>query len=272
MHLKITNNVLTVFILSTCSLTSAGPVVGNAARQASNYTPFPYSPTDKSLSLSSTVFIRVEGPESTVFDGIVTSGPRNITATPQGESGLITFYCDGTNREANPKPGNTCVDALDAASKAHDFTYEAIYDNDYQDVYFNSIGNIPGTNQGYWGLLWNYQVPQYGIGMTLSGCQQEVQTGDEVLYAFLSDSNSQNTQYLKVLPRKFNVEKGGEYAVKVVNGMNGSVVAGAVIDGATTNDDGIAVLKFPHTGTYKYKATKVGNYVRSEQVTATVSE
>lgn len=65
------------------------------------------------------------------------------------------------------------------------------------------------------------------------------------------------------------MKAGGSAGVKVSDGMSGAVVAGARVHGVTTDVNGMATLKFPHTGTFKYKATRSGD-VRSAQVTVVV--
>jgi hypothetical protein len=58
------------------------------------------------------VNVRVEAPESTVFEGTVTTHGREVTAETGG-----THLCDGTNGNNNPLPGPTCTSALDDASR-----------------------------------------------------------------------------------------------------------------------------------------------------------
>ena len=41
------------------------------------------------------------------------------------------------------------------------------------------------TGNDFWGILVNYQISKYGLGLMLSGCQQEVVTGDNVLWAVI---------------------------------------------------------------------------------------
>ena len=65
------------------------------------------------------VNLRIEGPEKTIFEGpIITRGHR-VTTFSGG-----THLCDGTNNFANPSPGPNCISALDDASKLAHFPFD----------------------------------------------------------------------------------------------------------------------------------------------------
>lgn len=64
--------------------------------------------------------------------------------------------------------------------------------------------------------------------------------------------------------------KGGSASFKVYDGLSGVVVPGATLDGVTSDSKGMVTLKFPTSGTSKYKATRSGD-VRSGQVIVTVT-
>jgi len=87
----------------------------------------------------------------------------------------------------------------------------------------------------------------------VGGCQQETKKGDQVLWAF--DAFSKN-YFLKVSPAELVVKRGDTRSVTVTDGMSGVPIAGAVIDGATTDANGVATLTFPTKGGYSYKATR----------------
>lgn len=65
------------------------------------------------------VNLRIEGLDHTIYEAPILTYGHNIT-TPSGG----THHCDGTNLNANPKPGPTCTSALDNASKLWKFPYD----------------------------------------------------------------------------------------------------------------------------------------------------
>ncbi|KAI4121692.1 MAG: hypothetical protein LQ338_006223 [Usnochroma carphineum] len=194
------------------------------------------------MCIRSIVNLRIEGAANTIYEAPILSGPRNIT-TPSGG----THHCDGTNLNANPTPGNTCTDALDAASKLLKFPYDGTYSSSFDDFFITSISTTTQTATQFWGLLLNYQFTPVG------GCQQEVKPGDNVLWAF-DAFNKQH--FLKVEPEVLVVKKGGSKVVTVTDGSTGVTIQGAVINGVTTDANGKATLTFPKAGAFQYKATR----------------
>lgn len=191
---------------------------------------------------SSIVNLRIEGATNTIYEAPILSGPRNVT-TPSGG----THKCDGTNLGANPAPGNTPTDALDAASKLAKFPFDGTYSTTFDDFFITSIGTSTQTSTQFWGLLVNYQFTEVG------GCQQEVKAGDNVLWAFDAFSK---TYFLKVTPDYLAVKQGSSRTITVTDGTTGVAVQGAVIDGVTTDANGKATLTFPNAGVFQYKATR----------------
>ena len=207
-------------------------------------------------SYRSIVNLRIEGLTNTIYEAPILSGPRNIT-TPSGG----THHCDGTNGGANLAPGNTCTDALDAASKLLNFPYDGDYFASFDDYLITSISTTTQTSTMFWGLLLNYQFTPVG------GCQQEVKAGDQVLWAF----DAFNKQYfLKVTPSVLAVKKGSSKQVTVTDGTTGIPIAGAVIDGVTTDANGVATLTFPKIGAFTYKATR-DDSIRSNALAVVVA-
>ncbi|KAL8938108.1 MAG: hypothetical protein Q9216_004065 [Gyalolechia sp. 2 TL-2023] len=191
---------------------------------------------------SSIVNLRIEGATNTIYEAPILSGPRNVTTPSAG-----THKCDGTNNGANPSPGNTCTDALDAASKLLKFPFDGTYSTTFDDFFITSIGTSTQTASQFWGLLLNYQFTPVG------GCQQQVQRGDDVLWAFDAFSK---THFLKVTPDALVVKKGGSRTVTVRDGLTGGAIEGAVINGVMTDADGKAKLSFLKSGVFEFKATR----------------
>ena len=113
----------------------------------------------------------------------------------------------------------------------------------------------------FWGLLVNFQFTPVG------GCQFEVKAGDQVLWAFDAFSKS---YFLKVNPAYLAVKQGSTKTVKVTDGSTGAAIAGAVIDGVTTEANGNAALTFGKKGVFKYKAEK-SDAIRSNALVVLVA-
>lgn len=216
----------------------------------------PSSPSTDTLTTRSIVNLRIEGASETIYEAPILSGPRNIT-TPSGG----THKCDGTNLNANPNPGNTPTDALDAASKLLKFPYDGTYSDTFDDYFITSISTSTQTDSQFWGLLVNYQFTPVG------GCQQEVKAGDNVLWAFDAFNKA---HFLKATPDLLLVKKGSRKEITVTDGSTGAAIQGAVIGGVTTDADGKATLTFPKTGAFQFKATRADS-LRSNAVRVIVT-
>ncbi|MCJ1390283.1 hypothetical protein MMC18_003141 [Xylographa bjoerkii] len=201
------------------------------------------------------VNLRIEGETSTFYEAPIISGPRNITTASGG-----THLCDGTNLNANPKPGNTPTDALDAASKLAGFTYDGTFDAEFDDFFITRISTSAETSTMFWGLLVNFQFTPVG------GCQFETKLGDNVLWAFDAFNK---VYFLKVEPEAALVKVGESLTVTVTDGTTGVVVPGAEIDGVVTNAAGMATLTFAHVGVFRFKATR-SDSLRSNALTVAV--
>ena len=256
----------------------------NCTNAASQTTAYP-------ASSSNIVNLRIEGDNTTYFEGPIKSGPRNIsiniietnavqgpplTDTDLAQGPTPPFPCDGLNGGANPKPGNTPTCALDAAAKAKGFTYDGSSDADLEDYYITRIftSDANNFNNRYWGTVVNYKVSTYPEGITLSGCQQEVNTGDEVLWAFIpvppGTNDVSKVPFLKLTPTAVTVKKGKGFVVTVTNGRTGLAVKDASVDGVHTDANGKATLYLFNTGVFQYKAHQTGS-VRSNVMNVTVT-
>lgn len=200
------------------------------------------SQIDMMMHSSNLVNLRIEGPDKTIYEAPIFSGPRKITTASGG-----THHCDGTNDGANPTPGNTPTDALDAASKFAKFPFDGTFTDTFDDFFITSIGTSTQTATQFWGLLVNYQFTPVG------GCQFEVKPGDDVLWAFDAFNK---VSFLKVTPSEITTKKGQTQTVTVTDGSTGAPAQGALIDGVTTDANGKATLTFPKRGVFEYKATR----------------
>lgn len=233
---------------------------------------------------SNTVNIRIEANVSTLYEGPITSGPRNITGVEGNE--LVTVPCNGQGAGSNPgkPPGNTPVDALDAVARLRGFTYNGSFDGEFNDFDIDRISFAEDWNNEnftyiqFWGLLVNYQIPQFGEGLTLSGCQQLLNPGDDVLWAMITvfptgfiGAVPRNVSYLKLTPTSVTVKKDKGFTVTVTDGRGGNATEGASVAGVKTDAKGKANLYFSKPGFYQYKAHRTGD-VRSNVMNVTVTD
>ena len=197
-----------------------------------------------------TVNLRVEGSATTVFEGPVSTDAKALTKDASG-----AHSCDGRNGGASTTAGPTLTTTLDEGSLAGGFTWDGTWSASFDDFFINRIG--PDTNGGppafpSWGYARNYTPSQVG------GCQEKVQAGDDVLFAYDFFSKV----HLLKLNGPASVGTGEPAVLTVVDGQNGSAVGGASVGGATTGVDGRATVSFPTAGVQKLKADRADS-VRS---------
>jgi hypothetical protein len=204
-----------------------------------------------------TVQLRVEGTNTTLFEGPVTTDGHAI------DKGDGPHPCDGTTRTTPPLnsgPGPTMISALDDASRQAGFSWSAQWFS-FGDFLVSQIGPDAGTDTVFWGTVLNYQPTQVG------GCQQQVAEGDEALFA-LGDIFS---EALLRLDGPARARTGVPFDVSVTNGQTGATVQGATVAGVLTGPAGQATLTSATTGVVRLKAEAPGA-VRSNAVNVCVSE
>jgi hypothetical protein len=202
------------------------------------------------LAAPATVHLRVEGSSATLFDGTVATNAKTLTKDASGP-----HPCDGTNGGVNPTPGPTMTTALDDGALAGGVTWAGTWFSGFQDFGIDRIG--PDSNGGAptftsWGYARNFTPSQIG------GCQQQVQNGDDVLFAYDFFSKV----HLLKLAAPGSANTGEAVRVTVTDGQNGTPVAGASVGGQVTGADGAATLAFATTGVHALKAESP-NSVRS---------
>ncbi len=185
-----------------------------------------------------TVDLRVEGATQTIYEGPVTTDGKSIDGHP----------CDGTNLGANPNPGPTMTSALDDASASGAFTWDRTWFAGFEDFGVDRIGPDATdlVNFHFWGYALNLTATSIG------GCQQQVGSGDDVLFGFDFFSKA----HLLKLEGPGVALVGGQIAVKVTDGQDGSAVSGASVGGVNTGADGTATLSLNQSGTFRLKATR----------------
>jgi hypothetical protein len=192
------------------------------------------------VAAPATVGLRVEGETTTIFEGTVTTDGHAIEQDATGP-----HPCDGTNAGTNPAPGPTITSALDDA-----IAWDGRWSDGLQDFLVNRIGpdrNDTASNQ-FWGFALNYQASQLG------GCQQQVKSGDEVLFAYDFFSAE---RYLRLSgPRR--VRQGERFRVRVIDGQTGNPVEGARVLSKLTNERGYARARLRGRGVLSAKAVQEG--------------
>jgi len=200
------------------------------------------------------VNVRIEGVEKTIFEGPILTRGHNLTA-PSGES----HHCDGTNNNANRLPSATFNSAFDDAAQKHGLPYTVDFYPSFDDFFVTSIGEKVELNTQFWGQYLNYRENQIG------GCQLQVSSGDLVLFvAFLHNVSQGKPRLLKLTGPHF-AHACNPVILTVTDGEDGSVVAGAEVNGQKTNSAGQVSVTFMQTGRIGVKAEKSGS-IRSNQL------
>jgi len=203
--------------------------------------------------------LRIEGSDTTIFEGRVLTRGHNLM-TASGES----HHCDGTNNNAHPHPVPTFTSALDDAAMKNGFNYNAEYYPSLDDFFVTSIDEEIESNKQYWGQYLNFRENQIG------GCQLQVKSGDYVLFAAFVNMVSDEPHLLKLTgPHLAHLRQ--PVVLTVTDGRDGSVVAGADVNGQKTNAEGQVSVTFIETGRVGLKAQKSGS-VRSNQLDILVIE
>jgi hypothetical protein len=208
------------------------------------------------LAAPVTVNLRIEGKSSTIFEGPVSTDAKTLTKDASGP-----HSCDGTNGGANPGPGPTLTTSLDDGSIAGGFTWDGTWFDSFHDFGIDRIGPDANSSSQFWGYALNYQPSSVG------GCQQEVASGDDVLFAYDFFSKS----HLLKLTGPATAETGQPVIVKVVDGQDGSAMAGASVGGQLTGPDGTAQVTFADRGSQRLKAERADS-VRSNALVVCVHQ
>jgi hypothetical protein len=212
------------------------------------------------LAAPATVQLRVEGASSTIFEGPVTTDGKTIT------KGTDTLACDGTSANPPQGPGPTMTSALDDGLASAGLSWEASFFNDFFVSSINGEANDIGGNR-YWGYALN------GVAVSVGGCQQLVQPGDEVLFAFDFFTQTPPNYPPKPLLRLAGpgkVATGAQADVTVTDETTGTAFAGASVGGQQSDAAGRARLVFASPGLVSLKAEAPGS-VRSNALKICVS-
>jgi hypothetical protein len=196
------------------------------------------------------VTVRVEGAKKTIFEGSVRTSVHLVTGDDSGP-----HECDGTNGGANTTPGPTVTGALDDAASKANFVWQGDWSDDFDDFLVNRIGPDAATSSKFWGNAVN------GKPLNVGGCQFEVKSGDEVLWAYDLFSK----KHILRLRGTHKTRVGRSYKLKVTDGKNAKPVASARVAGKKTSAKGIVRLRFKSPGIKRLKARRADS-VRSNQL------
>lgn len=127
------------------------------------------------------------------------------------------------------------------------------------DFFITSIDGNTQTSTEFWGILLNFEFIPVG------GCQQEVTVNDEILFAF----NAFNKDHFLKLTGPTTAQVGKPVVLTVTDGSDGLPVAGADVNGDTSDANGHVSVTFEQAGVEVVKATQADS-IRSNQLTILV--
>ena len=147
------------------------------------------------------------------------------------------------------------------------------FNDSFDDFLITRIGSeTPGTNQ-FWAICLNNRF------LSVGGCQQIVQQGDEVLFAFANSGTNRTTNFLR-LRGSTSASVNNDVALTVTDGK-GAPIQGAQISSnppppnrpPQTDVNGKTTIRFATAGTYRLKADKNDHLVsiRSNQLVLVVN-
>lgn len=194
---------------------------------------------------SATVQLRVEGESRTLFEGKVHTEDHNIS-----EDGK--HPCDGTeesNGGSGDDPGPTTTSALDDSG----VSWEGDWNDDFKDFLVTRVGGDHQNSNQFWGIARNFEPVERG------GCQQRVDSGDDVLFAFDFFRGDYSQKRLLELKGPDTVTAGEEFVVHVRDGSRGDDISDAEVNNVETDGSGDARLCFDGESTQKLKAEAPGS-------------
>jgi hypothetical protein len=207
-----------------------------------------------------TVDLRIEGANSTLFEGPVTTDIRPFRFT--GES--AEHQCDGTTTGSSPSPVATRGAALVAAAEQTPFSIGGTW----SDQFGATINEVAGENVAYnpdtGRFLGEYKNAKFA---DVGACGDPITNGDRVLFAYADGS-----EQLLALTGPASARPGGTATVKVTNAATGAPIGGAAVGGRNTGADGTAVVgPLTQRGDQDFKASKPGT-IRSNRLRVCVSD
>lgn len=130
---------------------------------------------------------------------------------------------------------------------------------EFDDYFVTTIGGDAQTATQFWGILLAFQFTPVG------GCQQRVKLGDDLLWAF----DAFNKAHFLKLDGPHTAHIGQAVTLTVTDGATGSPIAGAEVDGQTSDANGHVSVTFGSAGVKGVKAKKADS-IRSNKLTVVV--
>jgi hypothetical protein len=209
-----------------------------------------------------TVNLRIEGPASTAFEGPVTTDVRPFRFTAGSDT--AAHVCDGTaaNQGSSPVPVPTRGAAIAAASETAPFATAGTF---FASLGSPSFGQIAGQSTAFDQATSAFLVEyKNGVAASVGSCADPIANGDDVLFAYGPD----NAPLLR-LTGPAAATAGAAVPVHVTDQRTGAPVAGAAVNGATTDAGGNANVSLAQAGVQRLKATKAGA-IRSNALAVSV--
>jgi predicted RNA-binding protein YlxR (DUF448 family) len=181
--------------------------------------------------------LRIEGSQTTLFEGPVTTDTRTL----DGHDGTGTHPCGTT-----PTAGGL----LGTAAEQAPFGFKATYYASASDFFLDEVQqDRPDYNQTqtYWSLF------DDGTATSTGMCGTALKGGEEILFA-VTDGNGP----VLGLAAPNRAAPGSTVELTVTDKGNGNPVAGATVGGQTTDASGKARVVVAQRGANDYKATKAG--------------
>ena len=212
------------------------------------------------LAAPVTVDLRIEGANSTFFEGPVTTDIRTFRFT--GEA--TEHQCDGTTTGSSPTPVPTRGAALVAAAESAPFSIKGTWSDQFGATINELAGQSTAYDPGSGRFLGEYKNAQFA---SVGACGDPIANGDRVLFAYTDGSEP-----LLALTGPATVKPGATASVKVTDAADGTPVSGAAVGGKSTGADGTAVVgPLTQRGDQDLKAAKTGT-VRSNRLRVCVSD
>jgi hypothetical protein len=198
-----------------------------------------------------TVDLRIEGPNRTVFEGPVTTDVRTFHFTGDAE-----HPCD--NGTGAVTRGAVITAAADTAPfTTHGSWFDGLGAS-FSEVGGENVAYDPATDR----FLVEYKNER---GADVGACQDPVQNGDRVLFAFAKFDDP-----LLKLSGPSSAHTGDTVTLTVTDTASGQGVPGAEFEpnGPNTGPDGTVRVTLTQSGTRTFKASKTGS-VRSNALPIT---
>jgi hypothetical protein len=205
-----------------------------------------------------TLNLRVEGPNSTIYEGPLTTDVHQVDAPDSSTNADALRDCDGfhngspQNPQGYPGPAPTATSALDDGAKQNAFTWNGRWFSSLNDILVDNVGPDAPAAGTYWTFLINWRSdPDHG------GCQDQVRAGDDLVWATWDFAQP----FLQLSGTPTRVATGEAFTVTVQNqdgAGNAAPSLGAGVGGQTTDAQGHAAISFQDAGLHRLKATKPG--------------